>query len=160
MRAQVTKTAPFALLLSYRPRRGSHLPQKRPASVAVQSKSLLLNNMMSACRVRHFHLSIKGPQLFEPSSGEMHDLTATLRAEKMPWPNRWARASSLLFWGGISFYQVSWAQFRFQLLYPPFKRPDLLLEQIPINAAFCGESSKQLDYIPGGLVLRKPGVGC
>ena len=55
---------------------------------------------------------------------------------------------------------ISRAKFRFQLLYPPLKGSDLLIEELPINAAFGGEGSEQLDDILSGLVLRKPWMGC
>jgi hypothetical protein len=72
---------PSLLLSSYRPRRGSHLLRDRPAFVAVQSKSLLLNNIILVCRVKHFRLSNKEPQPNAPSSGEMHDITLDLEGK-------------------------------------------------------------------------------
>jgi hypothetical protein len=83
----------------------------------------------------------------------MHDLTA-LERRRCPGPivglehpqfsfGDFARRR--LFWKSDHRHlllSVFWAKFRFQLLYSPFKGPDLLLEELPINAALGGEGSQ------------------
>ncbi len=93
---------PSSLITSSRPLRGT--PLQEPISVSVQSKSLLLNNMVLSCRVPPFHLSKKDRRLSRPRGVRRTTSPSALRAEEGARGPRWARTSSIFF--GLSVASV------------------------------------------------------
>lgn len=131
-----------------------------PLLITVQSKSLLLNNIIPARRVAAFHLSIIRTT-DAPAGGEMHDLSSRTEGDRGAPPPLRAGAPSTLSIpfrvSGRSFTSVTFhgSEFRIhlQLHDPHLNGPDLLLQRLSFDAPSGGEDLQELHRPPGRLVL-------